>query len=72
MKVVIASAVRTPIAAFQSSFSSLKASELGAAGLNAGVFTGMRFNISSIGSEVRNLEIKMGQTSTSCSVSNLD
>ncbi len=37
MKVVIASAIRTPIAAFQGSFSSLKASELGATAIKAAI-----------------------------------
>ena len=37
MKVVIASAIRTPIAAFQGSFSSLKASELGAVAIKAAI-----------------------------------
>ena len=37
MKVIIASAIRTPIAAFQGSFSSLKASELGAIVIKAAI-----------------------------------
>ncbi len=37
MKVIVAAAIRTPIAAFQGSFSSLKASELGAIAIKAAV-----------------------------------
>ncbi len=37
MRVVIASAIRTPIAAFQGAFSSLKASELGAVAIKAAI-----------------------------------
>ncbi|MCB0481983.1 MAG: T9SS type A sorting domain-containing protein [Flavobacteriales bacterium] len=39
-----------------------KASELLAAGLVAGNISGMRFDVSSLGSEVKNLEIKLGHT----------